>query len=63
MRIKMDDGQESEIAAGDFTIIPPGHDAWVVGNEVCTLFDYGGAAHYAEARPGAAQGSGAPAPH
>ncbi len=63
MHIKMDDGQESDIAAGDFVIIPPGHDAWTVGNEVCTLFDYGGAAHYAEALAGAAHGSTAPTSH
>lgn len=63
MHIKMDDGQEAEMAAGDFAMIPPGHDAWTIGNEVCTLFDYGGATHYAEAQAGAAQGSTAPAPH
>lgn len=63
MRIKMDGGEESEIAAGDFVIIPPGHDAWTVGDEVCTIFDYGGAAHYAEPRAGAAQESRHPATH
>ena len=63
MRIKMDDGEESEIAAGDFAIIPPGHDAWTVGKEICTIFDYGGAAHYAESREGAEQGSTAPTAH
>ncbi len=60
MRIKMDSGEESDIAAGDFAIVPPGHDAWTVGNEVCTVFDYGGVAHYAESRAGAQQGSNAP---
>jgi quercetin dioxygenase-like cupin family protein len=28
MRIVMDDGQQAEIAPGDFVTIPPGHDAW-----------------------------------
>ena len=27
MRVVMDDGQEAEIAPGDFVTIPPGHDA------------------------------------
>ena len=32
MRIKMDDGSE-EFGPGDVSHIPPGHNAWVVGNE------------------------------
>ena len=62
MHIQMDSGEESDIAAGDFVVIPAGHDAWVVGNEVCTIFDYGGAAHYAEKLAGA-HASGAAATH
>lgn len=60
MRIKMDDGDEVDIAAGDFAMIPPGHDAWTVGDEVCTVFDYGGVAHYAESRAGAQHAGTAP---
>jgi mannose-6-phosphate isomerase-like protein (cupin superfamily) len=33
MRIKMDDGSEEEFGPGDVNHIPPGHNAWVVGNE------------------------------
>ncbi len=29
----MDDGTEFDIVAGDVVDIPPGHDAWVVGDE------------------------------
>ena len=29
----MDDGSEEEFGAGDVSHIPPGHNAWVVGNE------------------------------
>jgi quercetin dioxygenase-like cupin family protein len=47
MRIVMDDGQEAEIAPGDFVTIPPGHDAWTVGNEPCVLLDVAGYADYA----------------
>jgi quercetin dioxygenase-like cupin family protein len=46
MRIKMDDGKEAEIGPGDTFRIPPGHDAWVVGNEACVLVDFGGYSQY-----------------
>ncbi|MBV6478401.1 MAG: hypothetical protein HGGPFJEG_01155 [Ignavibacteria bacterium] len=39
MMIRMDDGTEKEMAAGDAAYIPPGHDAWVVGNESCVAID------------------------
>lgn len=53
MRILMDDGQEAEIAPGDYVTIPPGHDAWTVGDEPCVLLDVAGFAEYALARRGA----------
>jgi len=31
--VKMDDGTERVMKAGDFFYVPPGHDSWVVGNE------------------------------
>ena len=48
MHVKMEDGNEFDIAAGEVATIPPGHDAWVVGNEPVVGFDIVGAAHYAE---------------
>jgi class 3 adenylate cyclase len=33
MRVRMDDGEELEIPPDSIYEIPPGHDAWVVGNE------------------------------
>ncbi|MBO9539078.1 cupin domain-containing protein [bacterium] len=33
LHIRMDDGTEVELGPGDAAYIPPGHDAWVVGNE------------------------------
>jgi hypothetical protein len=48
MRIKMDDGTEYEIGPGDACSIPPGHDAWVVGDEAVTAVDFQGAANYAK---------------
>jgi mannose-6-phosphate isomerase-like protein (cupin superfamily) len=38
MHVVMDDGTEEDFGPGDIAVIPPGHDAWVVGNEpVVTL--------------------------
>jgi mannose-6-phosphate isomerase-like protein (cupin superfamily) len=31
--IQMNNGTEKEFGPGDLGMIPPGHDAWVVGNE------------------------------
>ena len=36
------DGSEGEINAGDAFVIPPGHDAWTVGNETVILVDFKG---------------------
>jgi quercetin dioxygenase-like cupin family protein len=46
--IKMDDGTEIEISAGDIVHIPPGHDGWVVGDESCVVLDFAGMANYAK---------------
>jgi hypothetical protein len=32
----------------DAVIIPPGHNAWVVGNEPCVAIDFTGAKEYAK---------------
>ncbi|MFG2074040.1 cupin domain-containing protein [Nonomuraea maritima] len=42
MRIRMDDGAESEIGPGDVFDCPAGHDAWVVGDEPAVVFDFSG---------------------
>ena len=33
MALKMDDGTEREFGPGDSFQMPPGHDAWIVGDE------------------------------
>ena len=48
MRFRTQDGAESELGPGDIGVIPPGHDAWVVGNEPCVTIDWSGAATYAK---------------
>ena len=47
MRVVMDDGAEEEFGPGDFSVIPPGHDAWIVGNEPCVVIDWQGFGDYA----------------
>jgi quercetin dioxygenase-like cupin family protein len=46
--IQMDDGQTVEYGPGDVGLIPPGHDAWVLGNEPFVNIDYQGGALYAK---------------
>jgi hypothetical protein len=48
MKIVMDDGTEDEIGPGDTSIIPPGHNAWVVGNESYISIDFTGLMEYAK---------------
>jgi quercetin dioxygenase-like cupin family protein len=48
MKVVMDDGEEQEFGPGDFMICPPGHDAWIVGDEACVLIDWQGMADYAK---------------
>lgn len=35
--IRMDDGSEELFEPGDIMLLPPGHDAWTVGNEPCVF--------------------------
>ena len=48
MRARMDDGTEMEFGPGEAVVVPPGHDAWVVGNEPCVGIDFTGAKTYAQ---------------
>lgn len=48
MKTVMDDGTEKTSKAGDALIIPPGHDAWVVGNEPVVVVDFQGMVDYAK---------------
>jgi DNA-binding CsgD family transcriptional regulator/mannose-6-phosphate isomerase-like protein (cupin superfamily) len=40
LHVVMEDGAEFEVGAGDAGVIPPGHDAWVLGDEPCDLLDF-----------------------
>ena len=48
--IKHNDGSEMEISAGDAYVCEPGHDAWVIGDEPCVMFEFdaSAAASYAK---------------
>jgi hypothetical protein len=45
---RMDDGTELTSKAGDVINIPPGHDAWVEGDEPAVLVDFQGMVDYAK---------------
>ncbi len=47
MTTGMDDGTEITSNAGDVVSIPPGHDAWVVGDEPMVVVDFQGMVDYA----------------
>jgi class 3 adenylate cyclase len=40
LRVQMADGVELEFRSGDVLEIPPGHDAWVVGDEAVVTVDF-----------------------
>jgi len=48
MKVAMDDGAEEEFGPGDAAVIPPGHNAWVVGNEPVVGIDFTGLKEYAK---------------
>lgn len=43
LHIVMEDGTEFDTKPGDVSLLPTGHDAWVVGNERVILVDWAGA--------------------
>jgi mannose-6-phosphate isomerase-like protein (cupin superfamily) len=50
MKVVMDDGAEEEFGAGDAITVPPGHNAWVVGNDPVVALDFIGSKDYAKNR-------------
>jgi hypothetical protein len=38
--VRMADGSEDVFSAGDVMLLPPGHDAWAVGDEACTFVEF-----------------------
>src|SRR4051795_1470960 len=47
MKVAMSEGNEKEVGGGDVIVIPPGHDAEVIGDEPCQTLEFGQASNYA----------------
>ena len=45
MHVVHEDGTELDIGPGRAYEIQPGHDAWVIGDEACVMYDTGVAAY------------------
>jgi hypothetical protein len=48
LKVRMDDGSEFECRPGDVSLLPSGHDAWVVGDEPVVIIDFQGMVDYAK---------------
>jgi hypothetical protein len=40
LRVVLGDGSQEDFSAGDVMLLPPGHDAWAVGDEACTFVEF-----------------------
>jgi hypothetical protein len=40
LAVTMTDGSHEEFSAGDVMLLPPGHDAWSVGDQACTFVEF-----------------------
>jgi quercetin dioxygenase-like cupin family protein len=45
--VRMDDGEERVMRAGDLFYVPPGHDSWVVGDDPYVSLHFLGGEEYA----------------
>jgi hypothetical protein len=50
LRVQMDDGTEFDCHPGDVSLLPSGHDAWVVGDQPAVVVDFQGMLDYAKAQ-------------
>ena len=48
LHVLMMDGTEFEVGPGEVSLLPSGHDGWVVGDEPVVLIDWAGASNYAK---------------
>jgi hypothetical protein len=48
LKVVMDDGTEFVCKPGDVSVLPSGHDAWVVGKENVVIVDFQGMKEYAK---------------
>ena len=48
LKVRMDDGTEFDCHPGEVSLLAPGHDAWVVGDEPVVVVDFQGMRDYAQ---------------
>ncbi len=48
LHVVMDDGSEENFSKNDVMMLPPGHDAWSVGDESCTFVEFSRGGDYYE---------------
>ena len=48
LHVQMESGEELDFGAGDVVRVPPGHDAWVVGDEPYVAVDFKGGPEFAK---------------
>jgi hypothetical protein len=58
LHVVMDDGSEDEFSAGEVMLLPPGHDAWTVGDEPCTFVEFSRGNDYYATRSQGQTGTG-----
>lgn len=46
LHVVMDDGSEDEFGPDDIMLLPPGHDAWTVGDEPCVFIEFSNGTNY-----------------
>jgi quercetin dioxygenase-like cupin family protein len=46
LHVKMREGDEFDVKAGDVLALPAGHDGWVVGNETVVGIDWSGCTNF-----------------
>jgi hypothetical protein len=49
LHVRMDDGSEDEFGPHEVMMLPPGHDAWSVGEEACVFVEFSRGNDYYEA--------------
>ena len=55
LNVVMDDGTQFVCKAGDVSLLPMGHDAWVIGDEPAVVVDFQGMVDYAKQSSGPKQ--------
>jgi hypothetical protein len=46
LRVVMDDGSQEDFSRNEVMLLPPGHDAWTVGDEPCVFVEFSRGSDY-----------------